>query len=288
MALEFPNNPQPGDTYSGSNGVLYTYDGVKWLGSGVESGLALPIASTTVAGVVKIDGTSITIDNGVISSQTTTDITSITADISELQSNAVSQQIALNNLITLGNVAPVTDNETLWFNSDEGRLYIKTGNLWIDSNPAVLPPPSYVYNQLQDVVGDIIPDATNTYSLGSEISQWKDLWVSNATIYLDTVPLSVDITGNLTFNGNPLVSYVNGNLNVGGTVISGGTSTKLNAGQPDLGPPNNNGTTDIITLFDFNNPGVQTNYAIGVENDNIWFNTDLSNGQTGVKFLAKT
>ena len=29
--LTFPSNPQSGDTYSAPNGVLYTYDGVKWI-----------------------------------------------------------------------------------------------------------------------------------------------------------------------------------------------------------------------------------------------------------------
>ena len=69
MALNFPNNPQSGDQYSGPNGVTYTYDGVKWVGASVETGSGFPTASTTTAGVVKVDGTSITIANGVISSQ---------------------------------------------------------------------------------------------------------------------------------------------------------------------------------------------------------------------------
>jgi hypothetical protein len=63
--------------------------------------------------------------------------------------------------------------------------------------------------------GNLLPAANATYSLGSATRQWKDLWVGNATIYFDSVPLSVDVSGNLTFDGNPLVSYVNGNLSVG-------------------------------------------------------------------------
>lgn len=144
--------------------------------------------------------------------------------ITSLVANAASQQTQLDNLVTTGNTDPLTDNETLWFNTDEGRMYIKDNGIWVDANPTVLPSPSYIYNQLQDVVGDIIPSETNTYSLGSETAQWKDLWVSNATIYLDSVPLSTDVSGNITFNGNPLVSYTNGNLTVGGAVVSGGGS----------------------------------------------------------------
>ena len=67
---------------------------------------------------------------------------------------------------------------------------------------------------------NIIPSANSVYSLGSATNQWKDLWVSNATIYLNSVPLGLDTSGNLTFDGNPLVSYINGNLSVGDTNIS--------------------------------------------------------------------
>ena len=33
--LNFPDNqnPQPGDTYTGPNGITYTYDGVRWNGN---------------------------------------------------------------------------------------------------------------------------------------------------------------------------------------------------------------------------------------------------------------
>jgi hypothetical protein len=68
MALNFPANPQLGDQYAGPNGVTYTYDGVKWTGASVEFGSGFPTASETTAGVVKVDGTTITITDGVISS----------------------------------------------------------------------------------------------------------------------------------------------------------------------------------------------------------------------------
>ena len=38
MALSFPLNPQPGDTYVAPNGFTYTWDGVKWFVSGSSSG----------------------------------------------------------------------------------------------------------------------------------------------------------------------------------------------------------------------------------------------------------
>ena len=76
-----------------------------------------------------------------------------------------------------------------------------------------------VQSYLAHFDGNIVPSANSTYSLGSSTRQWKDLWVSNATIYLNTVPLGLDTTGNLTFAGHPLVSVVNGNLSIGGNNI---------------------------------------------------------------------
>ena len=29
-AIQFPNNPNAGDTFNASNGIRYTYDGEKW------------------------------------------------------------------------------------------------------------------------------------------------------------------------------------------------------------------------------------------------------------------
>ena len=59
--------------------------------------------------------------------------------------------------------------------------------------------------------GNIIPSANAVYSLGTVTNQWKSLFVSNSTIYVGGVPLSIDNTGNLTVNGNtiPTVAYVN-------------------------------------------------------------------------------
>ena len=64
------------------------------------------------------------------------------------------------------------------------------------------------------VFGNIIPSANTVYSLGNITHQWKSLFVSNSTIYVGGVPLSIDPTGNLTVNGNtiPTVGYVNASV----------------------------------------------------------------------------
>jgi hypothetical protein len=54
--------------------------------------------------------------------------------------------------------------------------------------------------------GNILPSANITYSLGSPTQQWKDLYVSNNTIYIGGTPLS-STPGGLTFAGVPVSSF---------------------------------------------------------------------------------
>ena len=69
---------------------------------------------------------------------------------------------------------------------------------------------------------DIIPAGNNIVSLGNATNQWKDLWVSNATIYFDGLPLSVDSNNAITFNGDPLlVTGGNQNISTTGNVDAG-------------------------------------------------------------------
>lgn len=101
------------------------------------------------------------------------------------------------------------------------------GDIWIQSNTAV----QYIYfgdgtsNQwaemeafqsfsgggsnanidLTEVASDIIPSNNNSYSLGNASRQWQDLWVSNATIYMNSVALTAD-GANLKYNGNVLLT----------------------------------------------------------------------------------
>lgn len=124
----------------------------------------------------------------------------------------------------------------LWYSSTDGRLYTFYSNAWVDANPTVIPPPStYIGNLTIDnnVIGaeigtpviidtDLIPSANVTYSLGSATSQWKDLWVSNATIYMNSIPLSINANGDLTVNGN---------------IVAGGGATRWDATPVVAGCP---------------------------------------------------
>ena len=69
---------------------------------------------------------------------------------------------------------------------------------------------------------NLIPTANVTYSLGNTTNRWKDLWISNSTIYMGNVSLST--TGsNLTVDGNPVVTTTGGgnNISITGNITGG-------------------------------------------------------------------
>lgn len=81
--------------------------------------------------------------------------------------------------------------------------------------------------------GNIIPAASNVYSIGNETTWWKDLWLSANTLYIGGVPIGTS-GGSLTFGGNvvgtsDLPTYSGnvsaGNIAVGATTVGNTTTT---------------------------------------------------------------
>jgi hypothetical protein len=54
------------------------------------------------------------------------------------------------------------------------------------------------------VGGDILPNINMGGSLGSPSQQWKSLYVSTGTIYINNVPISLDENNSLIVNGNAI------------------------------------------------------------------------------------
>ena len=54
--------------------------------------------------------------------------------------------------------------------------------------------------------GNIIPATSNVYSLGNATNQWSDLYVSNATIYMNNVPISLTAGNVLTVDGEAVLT----------------------------------------------------------------------------------
>ena len=72
-----------------------------------------------------------------------------------------------------------------------------------DSTPIVIDQATSITSDLT-VGGDIVPNANLGGSLGSPTRQWKSLYVSTNTIYINNIPLSIDSNNNLIVNGSPV------------------------------------------------------------------------------------
>jgi hypothetical protein len=175
----------------------------------------------------------------------------------------------------VGSGAPVSPVEgTMWFDTTDGRTYIYLANVWVDSNPSSKGEKGDQGNQgIQGNVGpageqgppsvytggNLIPNANVTYSIGNVDFQYKDLWVSNSTIYMGGVPLSIDNSGALTVNGN---------------VVSGGTPAGL-TGEIQLNINGAFGSDSTLRYVD--NSGEMTLYADYLNAPGI-FTNDISAG----------
>jgi len=120
--------------------------------------------------------------NAVTQSQVLDTLTSNAAaqatSLTTLLSNAVAQQTSLIDLVAnAATQAQAIANVTGTYSNTNVAAYLTT------------------------VTGNILPSANVTYSLGSSTRQWKDLWVSNNTIYIGNVPITVS-NGNLLVNGS--------------------------------------------------------------------------------------
>ena len=113
-----------------------------------------------------------------------------------------------------------------WIQSDTGIQYIyfndNTSNQWAEMEAYQSFSSSSTGNgsvDLTSVSSDIIPSNTNSYSLGNVNRQWNDLWVGNATIYLNNLPITAS-GDNLQVNGNTVLT-TNSPLNFNNLSITG-------------------------------------------------------------------
>ena len=108
------------------------------------------------------------------------------------------------------------------------------------------------------VGGDILPTINNGGNLGSPSRQWKSLYVSTSTIYINNIPLSIDQSGNLTIDGD---------------VVAGGNSFDQSLNTTDNVTFNSVGATTInVSQINGTNPGDEL--IIQANNHNWTFGTD--------------
>jgi len=111
--------------------------------------------------------------------------------------------------IVSGPIPPSANPGTVWWNSDDGRSYIRYENAWIDFSP----PADINFNAINS---DLIPSQDVTYNIGTSTYQWNSLSVgANGVLVGNQQALSVDNTGNLVF-GFPR-QYLK--LNIDGSIL---------------------------------------------------------------------
>lgn len=72
---------------------------------------------------------------------------------------------------------------------------------------------------------NLLPTSNVTYSLGNTTNRWKDLWLSNSTLYLGNLTLSADAT-QLTVNGaNVVTAAAGGAISTAGNITGGNILT---------------------------------------------------------------
>ena len=71
------------------------------------------------------------------------------------------------------------------------------------------------------VSGNLIPNANITYSLGNTTNRWKDLWISNSTIYIGETNISASGTTLQVGGTNVVTQTASGNITGGNISVTG-------------------------------------------------------------------
>jgi hypothetical protein len=123
--------------------------------------------------------------------------------------------------IVANSTAIINGNSTAVVTEADGNIAITIGGT---ANTAVFSQDRVTF------AGNLMPAANVTYSLGSSSQRWKDLWISNSTIYLGDSVLSA--SGNVLTVGNAAVITstdantidLSGNI-TGGNIVTSGNIT---------------------------------------------------------------
>jgi len=152
------------------------------------------------------------------------------------------------NIVTVDNSTP--GDQTLWYNTEDGRLYVFAHGIWVDASPAVIPPPS-------------------TY-LGN-------LYVENDTIYYSANGISIlDGVGSTYSNAN-VTSYLSEFDSTIKWTASGFNPPRFNTSSTG---------TKIILFPQVDSSNVD--YAIGIDTATLWQSIPQNNNGYQFKWYAGT
>jgi hypothetical protein len=169
--------------------------------------------TSTLLSITNVSG------NASLTVSDTTNIVTITGT-----ANVVGDLTVSGNATILGNVATNqinNGNSAVQIPTTDGNVNIDVGNV---DNMTVFTQTS------MNIAGNILPQANITYNLGSTTQRFKDLWLSNSTIYLGNAQISANATaivmtnpagGQTVLAGATTSSSVAGNI-TGGNILTGG------------------------------------------------------------------
>lgn len=121
------------------------------------------------------------------------------------------------------------------------------------------------------IAGNIVPGSSNTYYLGSPTQYWLGLYISGNTIYLGNSSISAGTTGNILYDGNPLISLVNGTVNLGNANLLANDVTAsgiMAAGELELNSVPLTGTSGNV-FYDGNPLISLVNGSVNLANANL-------------------
>jgi hypothetical protein len=123
-----------------------------------------------------------------------------------------------------------------------------------------------------NITGDIIPSASNTYSLGSESNRWSNLFLSGNTIILGTSTISENEEGSLIFtNAEGGTLTVEGADAVDTSMIANGTSNVKVANSGGISF-NLNNTANVILFSTDGSANYTGNItSLGILTDNYYY-----------------
>jgi plastocyanin len=270
------HNQETGRLYAAHNGSWAALANLSDLNS-------LPVASTTVSGAVKVDGTSITISNGIISSTNTGTISSgVAGHLAYYPSNGVgiddisavtwsSDTLAITgkitttsatsvvrsyytDLITLqGSLSASTYSGALAYSASEAHVYVANGTSWIP-----LANFSDITNSFSSILvtgQDSIVAETTTQGLTFTAG-------TNITLVADNTSKRLTINASATQSNSFATVAVSGQSNV---VADSATDTLTLVAGPNITITTNAGT-DTITISATSGGGAASGVSTGTAN----------------------
>ena len=196
--MGFPVSPTNGQQAT-VNGVIYTY-----------------VAATGVWSVTTNSGANVSANNVTTTSAITAGTNVYAFGNITAEGNIAADYVLGNGALLTGVITSVTNindgTSNVAINGTDGNVTVGVdgvGNIAVFTTAGMT------------ITGNIVPSANVTYSLGSESAQWKDLWVSNNTVYINSVPITV-VGNTLQVAGQDVLSNnSNAAVDTSGNVTAG-------------------------------------------------------------------